>query len=159
MSLFGTGQPITAGSLADHGRKQEGGIHGSPNLTGDPVAAILKEFEREVTLREYDDAQQMGLYQNVLSEHGRSGRYTRHDARAMAAEILRLRETQQKPAKPEPAWQYGVGHDGCHYRACGWDQVERQRVAVWVPVQEIPTRDVELVASLIVDARKQKKQP
>lgn len=159
MSLYGTGQPITAGSLADHGRKQEGGIHGSPNVTADPVATILKEFERGVTLREYDDAQQMGLYQNVLSEHGRSGRYVRHDARAMAAEILRLREAQRKPVAPEPAWQYGIGHDGCDYRARGWNQVERKRVADWVPVQEVPTRDVELVASLIAKARRQEKKP
>ena len=156
MSLLGKPVPAPAQSLVD-AQFSVNDLREARAAQTDPVVAILKEFEREVTRREHEEAQRAGFLQNMYA--GQSLGYRKADVRAMAAEILRLREAQQKAATPEPAWQYGVGHDGCDYRAYGWNQVERKCGTVWVHMQAIPTRDVELVASLITKARQQEKQP
>lgn len=156
MSLLGKPVPAPAQSLVD-AQFSVNDLREARAAQMDPVAAILKEFEREVTLREHEEAQRAGYLQNMYA--GQSLAYRKADVRAMAAEILRLREAQQKAATPEPAWQYGTGRNGREYRVLGWDHVELKRVALWHRTSEIPTEDVELVAALITKARQQEKQP
>lgn len=156
MSLFGKPVPAPAQSLID-AQISVNNLREARTTQADPVAVILKEFECEVTLREHEEAQRINQMQNMYALP--ESRYTRCDTRAMAAEILRLREALKQPVQDERPWQHGIGTLGREYRVWSAEEIEIKRFALWQRTGEIPVEDIELVAALIEKARRRKEKP